>query len=142
MTFKIDTGTDVSVVSEVTFHGLQGVTLKPASKSLTGPSRQSLNVCSQFMGHCTNGVREVEKEIFVVRGLQRALMGRPAIEALNLVSRVNTVNGSNLFQGLGTMEGEYHVKLRDDAIPFAQMTPRRVALPLMTKVKAELERME
>ena len=69
-------------------------------------------------------------------------MGRPAIEALNLVSRVNTVNGSNLFQGLGTMEGEYHVKLRDDAIPFAQMTPRRVALPLMTKVKAELERME
>ena len=78
-------------------------------------------------------------------------MGRPAIEALNLVSRVNMVNGSDqrwvdkyahLFQGLGTMEEEYHVKLRDDAIPFAQTTPRCVALPLMTKVKAELERME
>ena len=34
------------------------------------------------------------------------------------------------------------MKLRDDAIPFAQTIPRRVALPLMTKVKAELERME
>ena len=73
-------------------------------------------------------------------------MGCPAIEPFNLVSRVNTVNGSDqrwvdkyahIFQGLGTMEGEYH-----DAIPFAQTTPRWVALPLMTKVKAELERME
>ena len=51
-------------------------------------------------------------------------MGCPAIEPFNLVSRVNTVNGSDQrwvdkyahpFQELGTMEREYHVKLRDDA---------------------------
>ena len=82
-------------MSEATFHGLQGVTLKPASKSLTGPSRQSLHVCSQFTSHSTYGVQDVEEEIFVVRGLHRALMGRPAIEALNLVSRGNMVNGSD-----------------------------------------------
>ena len=76
----------------------------------------------------------------MVRGLQTALMGHPAV--LNLVSRINAVDDSqrklldkyaHLFQGLGTMEGEYHVKLRDDATPFAQMTSRRVALPLMPK---------
>ena len=55
VTFKIDTGADVSVASEATFHELQGVTLKPASKSLTGLSQQSLHVCGQFKGHCTYG---------------------------------------------------------------------------------------
>ena len=141
--FKVDTRADVSVVPEATFQELQGVTLKPVSKSLTAPSRQSLHVCGQFTGHCTYGAREAEEEIFVVQGLQTALMGRPAIEALNLVSRINTVDDpqrklldkyAHLFQGLGTMEGEYHVKPCDDATPFAQMTPRRVALPLMPKV--------
>ena len=68
VTFKTDTRADVSVVSEAIFHELQSVTLKPASKSLTGPSQQSLHVCGQFKGHCTYGAREVE-EVFVVRGL-------------------------------------------------------------------------
>lgn len=93
----------------------------------------------------------MEEEIFVVRDLQTALMGRPAIEAIQLVSRVNTVHDSrqkvlkkydHLFRGLGTMDGEYHMKLREGATPFAQTTPRRVALPLLPKVKAELECME
>ena len=53
-------------MSEATFHELQGVTLKLASKSLTGLSQQSLHVCGQFKGHCTYGAREVEEEIFVV----------------------------------------------------------------------------
>lgn len=35
-----------------------------------------------------------------------------------------------------------YIKLRDGAVPYAQTTPKRVALPLKPKVKAELERME
>ena len=48
----------------------------------------------------------------------------------------------DLFKGLGTMTGEYHISLREGAKPFALSTPRRIALPLMPKVKQELERME
>ena len=47
-----------------------------------------------------------------------------------------------LFTGLGTLEGEYHIQLKEDATPFALTAPRRVALPLLPKVKQELERME
>ena len=48
----------------------------------------------------------------------------------------------SLFKGLGTITGEYHISLQDGAKPFAISTPRRIPLPLIPKVKQELERME
>ena len=47
-----------------------------------------------------------------------------------------------LFSGLGTLKGAYQIKLNSDAIPFIVTTPRRVPIPLLPKVKAELQRME
>ena len=40
------------------------------------------------------------------------------------------------------MERAYHIKLQPEAEPFALSTPRRIALPLLPKVKQELERIE
>ena len=40
------------------------------------------------------------------------------------------------------MTGEHTIRLNADATPFTTSTPRRIALPLMPKVKSELERME
>ena len=48
----------------------------------------------------------------------------------------------SLFRGLGKLEGEYSIKLQEGAKPFALTVPRRVAIPLMKQVKAELMRME
>ena len=47
-----------------------------------------------------------------------------------------------LFQGLGKLKGEYRIRLREGAHPFALSTPRRIAIPLLEPVKQELERME
>ena len=47
-----------------------------------------------------------------------------------------------LFSGLGTLKGEFHIRLKPDATPFALHTPRNVPLPLRKKVKEELVRME
>ena len=50
---------------------------------------------------------------------------------------------SELFQGrLGTMKGEYCIKLRPGAQSFSLSTPRRIALPLLLKIKSEFEHME
>ena len=91
----------------------------------------------------------VEQDVFVIRGLHKALIGFPAIEALGLVLRVNNIVGdippdflSSLTDGLGCLPGEYTIRLSDNARPFAITTPRRVTLPLLPKVKTELERME
>ena len=44
--------------------------------------------------------------------------------------------------GLGKMDGEYTIQLKEDAVPFALTTPHRVAIPLMDSVNAALQRME
>lgn len=149
--FKIDTGADATVIPESLFTELKGTKLQPSTRVLSGPSSQPLQVCGQFTGTLQYGVKNTQQVIFVVRNLHNPLLGCPAIEALDLVARVHVVDEKaleirakypNLFQGLGTLEGEYHIKLAENAQPFALTTPRRVALPLLPKVKAELERME
>ena len=48
----------------------------------------------------------------------------------------------SLFGKLGKLQGSYHIKLKESAIPFSLNTPRRMATPLLPKVQKELERME
>ena len=89
-------------------------------------------------------------KIFVVRGLCRNLLGRPAIEALQLAVRVGAIFDNTspiqlfprMFRGLGRWEGEYEIKLKSDSKPFSISVPRRVAIPLMRRVRDELNRME
>ena len=84
------------------------------------------------------------------------MVGRPAIDALNLVQKVDTIHCDDsskieqevkkmypyLFKGLGELEGEFSINLTPGSAPYAITTPRRVALPLMPKVNEELQRME
>ena len=91
------------------------------------------------------------EDIYVIQNLRTPLLGRPAIEKLELLSHVNNIEEKSstvmsefpkLFKGLGSLEGEYRIELKPNATPFALSTPRRVAIPLMWKVKKELEAME
>jgi hypothetical protein len=46
------------------------------------------------------------------------------------------------FTGLSCMSGEYSIKLKPDAQPYAVFAPRRVPVNLMQPLKAELEKLE
>ena len=146
--FKIDMGADVTVIPESIFKKLNGVELQHCSRSLSGPCQKTLEVCGQFTGVMQYNNIVVEQEVFVIHDLHKALIGLPAIEALELVSRVNNITLDipakfpELFEGLGSLPGEYTIRLSDNARPFTITMPRRVALPLLPKVKSELERME
>ena len=91
-----------------------------------------------------------------MRGMTRCLLGRPAIEALQIIKWYQPVHKAennlseaadiqaefpNLFKGFGKMSEEYTICLKSDAQPCALSTPRRIPIPLMKKVTDELLKM-
>ena len=87
----------------------------------------------------------------MVKGLSKSLLGQPATEQLHLIQRIGVANSQSLdphtefpelFTGLGKLERDYTIQLKEGAKPFALSTPRRVAVPLLGAVKEELQRME
>ena len=151
MKFKIDTGADVSVMPEEMFTQLKEVSLTPSTRTLHGPGSHTLAVRGKFTASLQYKNRKVEEEIYVTPGSRNALLGLPAIQKLELLSRVDNVETCSkqiiadhlkLFTCLGSLEGEYHIELEPNSVPFSLSTPRRVAIPLMQKVKKELEAME
>ena len=147
VTFKIDTGAEVSAINEATFKKLPDVQLKKPTKSLYGPAMSPLDVLGQFTAKLTFKNVTCKQKVFVVKGLKCNLLGLPAITSLNLISRINSVQEvkklyPHLFQGLGNLGEEYEIQLKEDAMPFSLHTARNVPLPLRTKVKEELSRME
>ena len=130
--------------------------LEKSSKRLYGPGNVPLNVMGSFTAKLETNVSSAVERIYVVKGLDRCLLGRPAITKLNLlelkypsasVSEVITLESvkekyPNLFRELGEMSGEYHITLKEGAKPYALSVPRRVPIPLLPQVKQELENME
>jgi len=83
------------------------------------------------MGVIKRGEESSSQEIFVETGARLALLGRPAIETLKIVQKVNAVDAEevkdkfpNLFKGLGKLDGpDYLIKFKPDAKPHAISTP-------------------
>ncbi len=113
--FKLDTGAEVSVISDQVFSTLGRVKLEKPSRVLYGPARHPLKVLGQFTGKLSYGQRFARERIFVVEGLQNCLLGLPAIISLKLAQRVDTATSTpdrtiqeqfpKVFKGLGTIGG-------------------------------------
>ena len=93
--------------------------------------------------------------VYVVRGLQTLLLDRQDIQGLRISGQVNHnskrriviknahTSFSSFFSGLGKFKGLAHnILLREDAIPYSPAALRRVPLPLMPRVEADLQRMK
>uniref|UniRef100_A0A3B3CEF0 Gypsy retrotransposon integrase-like protein 1 n=1 Tax=Oryzias melastigma TaxID=30732 RepID=A0A3B3CEF0_ORYME len=153
VSFKIDTGADVTVlplqVFRKIFKNSIPPTLQKSTKPLLGPGRKPLNVLGYTELNLQKGEKEAKEVVYILKHLHTALLGRPAIHKLELVARldnltIETLKTSypKLCSGLGEVKQPYNIKLKPDAQPFSLKTPRRVPLPLMDKVKKELSRME
>ena len=110
MPFEIDTGAEVSAISQKAHQDIGIPTLCPPEKTLRGPSNHRLVVKGQFTAKLKTENKEVEQELYVEQDLHRHLLGRPAIKALDLAIRIAAVRGGSespfyrylaLFQGLG-----------------------------------------
>ena len=151
ISFKLDTGAEVTAISEQAYRSLKGTALEKPSKALYGPAHHALDVQGQFTASLVHREHSTSQTIFVVRGLKTNLLGLPAIRSLELLRMVaaTEVSGEeirsrfkNVFSGLGTLGEEYTIQLQPDARPLALYTPRSVPMPLRSKVQEELDRME
>ena len=149
VSFKIDTGAEVTVISDNITKSIGLHQLHPPSKNLHGPDNRPLEVIGEATARLVYKGTECTQPIFVVRNVKQNLLGFPAIQALQILKDVNAVTQSipeqlpTLFTGLGTLKGEpYEIRLKPEAQPFALYTPRNVPLPLRQKVKEELSRMQ
>ncbi|XP_037558060.1 uncharacterized protein K02A2.6-like [Dermacentor silvarum] len=158
--FKVVTGADVSVIPASQYDSSRMQTLKTPDKRLVGPGRTPITTKGMFSATIAWQGKSVQQRVFVVEGLQTALLGRPAIRALDIRSHLEAVEAnkqtearhmvspearpefSQLFTGLGKMKTPYKVTLKANATPYAVTTPRRVAVPLQPKVEQELQRMK
>ena len=150
--FKVDTGADVTIISEKDYRLVckdplmkPDVQLKAANQL---PFKKVLGVVQAVV--CFKGESSLQK-LYVVDSIPIPLLGKPAITALQVVS-VNSVNSTSykdmimkkfpsLFSGLGQLSEEYRIKLGSNVEPHAISAPRRIALPLLPKVKQALDTM-
>ena len=121
--FKIDTGADVTVIPEEVFRQCNLGKLHSNSKRLFGADHNGLRVMGTVGDTLSLGETYVTEDIYVVKGLKEPLLGQPAIEKLNLLARINEIQSQSyeerikakypqLFHGLGELEGEYEIKLK------------------------------
>ena len=88
VSFKLDTGAKVTVLSETAYRSLGKVKLQKPTTVLYGPAQQSLRVMGKFTAELSHKAISATQTIFVVRGLQNNLLGLPAITSLNLLQQV------------------------------------------------------
>ena len=118
-----------------------------------GPDQTTLTVMGQFTAYLKSRADSCNQTIYyVVPGLHMPLLDRPAIEVLGLIKLASCIEDGKmldpqkcfpaLFGNLGKLQRPYHIQLKDGAKPFALTALLRVLIPLLPKVKIELERMK
>jgi hypothetical protein len=141
--FKIDTGADVSVISEDEWRKMSPRPKLVQSRArLESPGGPVQNI-GQFVGTTFWKGRRTTFRIFVLKGKTDCLLSRSAALALELVKRLDDVNQDLAFGGIGVPVKCDPIKivLKEDAEPYSINVARRVPIPLLPKVQKELDRM-
>lgn len=91
VSFKLDTGAEVTAISKNTWKELGEPAVTLSDKHLFGPSQQQLVVKGYFTCQLSHNDRETQQQIFVVDNLKTNLLGLPAITALSLAARTDAI---------------------------------------------------
>ena len=90
--FKLDTGVEVTAISEKAYKALSSSKTTQPVKKLCGPTNKLLKVIGRLTVSMTHKDHSCEQDILGVSHLHHNLLGLPAIKALHLLTRVETIN--------------------------------------------------
>ena len=91
VTFKIDTGAEVTAISKVTWQSLDMPDLQSSSKLLYGPAKKLLKTTGHFTSNLSHKDKISQQRILMVDDLKTNLLGLPAIITLHLVTRTDAI---------------------------------------------------
>ena len=89
MIFKLDTGAEVTALTESNLAKLGNVKPSLVIKSLCGPDRKLLNVIDRFNSTLSSTNHQCDHEVYVIQQLKHNLLGLPAIKELHLLHSTN-----------------------------------------------------
>ena len=148
ISFKIDSGADVSVIPERIKNKL-GIDVKiKAEPRLFSADRRELRVLGISIINIVYNGKECSQEFYVVKDIHESLLGRPAIEALELICWQRQIKTDvvgrhpELFKGIGLIKKEFSIKLKGKVNPYSVSVPRRIPIPLRERVEKELTKMK
>ena len=98
--FKLDTGAEVTAISEKCYADLKNPRLRKPTKVLYGPGRKPLDLVGEMTTKVSYKGMSSTQQIFVVRGLNVNLLGLPAITALRLAVRLDSTTSHNDYDTL------------------------------------------
>lgn len=134
---------------------------KPRSNlSVFGPNENKLRVTGYINLKLKFKENFVTVKAYIIKDLKVPLLRREEIRKLNLLKRVNQIKVKGisselhksisrvnietypeLFNGLGKLKTKCRINLVENAKPISLNVPRVVPLPLMDKLKTELDRL-
>ncbi|XP_012941975.1 uncharacterized protein LOC106012728 [Aplysia californica] len=143
--FKIDTGADVSIMSKAVYNRLSPrPKLKTTSAVLRSPGGVIRSV-GEFIATTLHNNRNFAFRVFVLDDDTDCLLSRDAAVRLGLISRDRIDSANLVFGDVGPKPircEPVKIILKEDAQPYSVNVARRIPIPLMDEVKAELDRME
>ena len=86
--FKLDTGADVTVISQSDYRRAGSPSLDASTKRLVGTNDNVLQALGKLNGRMSQGGAVVDEDINVISGQRRSVLSRRACETLNLVKLV------------------------------------------------------
>ena len=153
--FKIDSGAQCNIIPIHIFNQIKN---KPPIQNSNTILRTYGGNSIPLIGVCTMTVKFQHKTVnalFYIVNVNNAkpLMGLNSSQDLNIIT-INTVESDNksknnsileqyddIFKGLGKADGEYTIKLSENAKPTIH-SPRKVPLTVLPKLKETLDRLE
>lgn len=143
--FRIDTGADVNVLTEDSFEKIRDRPVLAKSQVSLHSVASSLKCLGKFDTEIECNGCMYRDTVYVVKGAKNNLLRGELSEKLGLISRpiINEVKiQESAFGELGLMKCQpLKLQVKEGSIPYSISAPRRIPIPQIPKVKAEIQRM-
>ncbi|KAK3087333.1 hypothetical protein FSP39_004790 [Pinctada imbricata] len=151
---KLDTGAQCNIISYQLFNKMNWMSeIKRCKTKLVSYTGHKLPIKGKTLITAEYKGKIYPLEFYIVHGNAVPVLGLQACKELDLIKRVETVDGSclstekivdkyaDVFEGIGRLKGKHHIHIDKSVKPVVH-PPRRVPYKMQEKLKTELKHME